>query len=228
MPSYARRHQLQNSLIYHAFNRSNAGRQIFNTDDDYQQFINLLKEYIEKFSLKTYHWVIMPNHYHLLFEIEEPDSIPKFMAGFNRAYTHYYHRLYSTFGFLWQGRFKLQAVQKERYLLACGRYIERNPVKANIVLAASDYAYSSARFYCLGIIDGITVEGPTFREFGADIPQRQLVYKEFLRNFDTEEERGFSDLEYPQGDKEFVRRLVMRNGRYMPRKDGRPVKRVLS
>ncbi len=228
MPSYARRHQLSNSLVYHVFNRSNARVPIFNTQDDYRQFIKLLIDYSQKFNLKIYHWVIMSNHYHLLLEIDKPEKISKLMAGLARAYTHYYHKAYQSSGFLWQGRFKLQPVQKETYMIACGRYIERNPVRANIVPEAQDYSYSSAKFYCFGKTDGLTIEDPTFVQFAQETIQRQIAYKEFLRNFNNEEEASFVNLENPQGDKEFIRRLIKADGRYMPRKKGRPSKIIIA
>ena len=227
MPYYARKHQLNNSLIYHAFNRSNARIPIFITKEDCDYFVQLLIDYSLKFNVKIYHWVIMPNHYHLLLEINEPENISRLMAGLNRAYTHHYHKAYHTSGFLWQGRFKLQPIQKERYLLACGRYIERNPVRADIVPEAQDYPYSSARFYCLGELDRVTVEDSVFIQFGLDITQRRISYKEFLRNFDSEEERSFVNLEIPQGDKEFIRRLIEEDGRYIPRRRGRTTKRIV-
>jgi putative transposase len=227
MPSYARRHQLSHSLVYHVFNRSNARTAIFKAEADYRHFIKLLRDYSHKFNLQMFHWIIMPNHYHLLFEIDEPADISKLMAGLNRAYTHYYHKTYLSSGFLWQGRFKMQPVQKERYLIACGRYIERNSVRANIVLEACDYQYSSARFYCFGKQDGVTTEDPTFRQFGIEITQRQAAYREFLRNFDTEEEKSFANLDNPQGDRAFIKRLIREHGRYVARKRGRPLERIV-
>jgi len=184
-------------------------------------------DYKHKFKLNIYHWVVMPNHYHLLLEIEEPRNISRFMAGLNRAYTHYHHKKYYTCGFLWQGRFKSQPVQKERYLITCGRYIERNPVRANIALCAQDYPYSSAKFYCLGRADGLSVEDPTFAQFGRRLDQRQAAYQEFLRSFDSEAEDSFRKLEAPQGDKEFINRLVKEQGHYMPRRRGKPKKIII-
>jgi putative transposase len=222
MPYYARKHQLGGSLTYHIFNRSNAKVPIFNTKADYRHFIKLLSEYGIEFKIKIYHWVVMPNHYHLLLEIAEPEKISKLMAGISRAYTHYHHKAYLSAGFLWQGRFKSQPIQKERYLITCGRYIERNPVKAGLVAQAQDYPYSSAKFYCLGQIDGITTHDLAFLEFGKEIAQRQLRYKEFLRDFNDEEEKNFADdIETPRGDKEFIKKLIKNHGRYMPRRKGR-------
>lgn len=112
-------------------------------------FFKLLisRQYRAEESVKIYHWVIMPTHFHLLVEMEEPLLISNLMSGLTHAYTIYHHKKYLTRGFLWQGKFKLQPVQKEGYLIACGRYIERNPVRAALVERVGEYLYSSARFY---------------------------------------------------------------------------------
>lgn len=177
MPPQARRHQLTTSLIYHSFNRSINGAPIFQTEEDHLYFIQLLTTYKLRFFIKIYHWAIMLTHFRLLLEMEYPREISRLMAGLNRAYAHYHHKAHSTLGFLWQGRFGLQPIQKERYLIACGKYIERNPVRANIVPAAHDYSFSSARFYCLGTQDGITDEDPAIARFGTDTMQRSLTPK---------------------------------------------------
>lgn len=218
MPSYARKHQLNRSLLYHVFSRSNARLPIFHEPEDFRHFITLLKSYAEAFSLQIYHWVIMANHYHLLLEIYEPEQISRCMAGLARAYTHYYHKTYQTSGYLWQGRFKLQPIEKERYLVACGRYIERNPVRAGIVVAAELYPYSSAAYYCIGRTDAIITESPCYFAFGQDNSQRREEYRKFLQSFNEEEDRFFRNCEHPQGSEEFKRRLIKENGRYMTRR----------
>lgn len=222
MPTYARKHQLTDSLVYHIYNRSSNRVPIFQSVDDYHRFKILLRAYSVRFLIKIYHWAIMQNHFHLLIEIENPEKISKVMAGLNRAYTHYYHGKYITAGHLWQGRFKAQAVQKKDYMVACGRYIERNPVKAGIASNAWDYLHSSAQFYCLGIDDGITCEDPTYQEFSRNKEDRKTEYKKFLRDFDAEQEKQFDTMENSVGSLEFMRKLVVENGRIIPRRRGKP------
>jgi putative transposase len=162
-------------------------------------------------------------------ELAEPEAISRYMAGLNRRYACYHHRTYHTAGFLWQGRFKLQPVQKERYLIACGRYIERNPVRAKLTLKAEDYPYSSAQYYCYGSKDSLTIESPCYGDFGTDIIQRQASYKEFLRDFNVEQDRLFDNMETPLGSMEFIRRLIREGGRCFPKRRGRPKKeRIVS
>ncbi|MFA4992466.1 MAG: transposase [Candidatus Omnitrophota bacterium] len=228
MPTYTRKHQLSGSFIFHLINRGNKKEAVFNETGEYLYFIKLLKEYRDKFNLKIYHWVLMPNHYHLLLEIGEPERISSCMAGINRAYTCYYHKKYFTSGFLWQGRFRLQPVQKGEYLFACGRYIERNPVRANMVFQAQDYIFSSARFYCLGEQDGITTQSPIFDEFGQDVNLRRMAYKKFLGNSDSNEEEMFRMLDVPLGNKEFINRIIKIHGRLFPKRRGRPRERIVA
>ena len=113
MPYLSRRHQLGSSLLYHVFNRVNGQIVLFRDKEDYEFFLSLLVRYSNERKLQIYHWVLMPTHYHLLLEIEEPERLSSIMAGLARSYAYYYHAKHRSFGHLWQGRFKSQAIQKE-------------------------------------------------------------------------------------------------------------------
>ena len=222
MPSIARIHQLQQSLMYHIFNRAHNRDKIFHDRHDYMYFITLLADYSAHYGMHIYHWTIMPNHYHIAAAFDIPERISSVMAGIGRSYVYYHHKKYMTAGCLWQGRFKSQPIQKEQYLLACGRYIERNAVKASLCDKAWEYEFSSARFYVTGVPDGITRPSPLFSALGDTLEKQQTYYKEFLESFDHKEEIFFEHMEFPCGSKEFVTRLIKENGRYMPRRQGRP------
>jgi putative transposase len=51
---------------------------------------------------------------------------------------------------VWEGRFRSCLAQSEEYVLACYRYIELNPVRANMVHRPEDYRWSSYRANALG------------------------------------------------------------------------------
>jgi len=224
MPYIARTHQLKQSLLYHIYNRGLNREKIFNQPQDFSYFINLLVEYAKRYNFKIYHWVIMSNHYHILTELERPEIMSSVMSGIARAYSCYHHREHKTAGYLWQGRFKSQPIEKESYLLACGRYIERNPVKASLVMHAWEYEYSSARFYVSGYSDGLTTHSPFFETFSNTPEGRQQAYKEYLQAYDKEEDSYFENLEFPRGSAEFLKRLYKEKGHYLPRKQGRIAK----
>ena len=221
MAYYPRKHQLQENIAYHIINRGNGKYDIFHDDEDYTHFKYLLSTYSRLKAMNVYHWVIMSNHYHLLIEITIPEKLSSIIAGINRGYTHYYHKKYKTAGFLWQGRFKSQPIQKDRYLFACGRYIEQNPVRAHMARCAEDYSYSSARYYVIGDHDSLTIESPAYGAFGNSKKERQTRYKEFLLYFDAQDIEWYNDFNRPMGDESFKQRLVKQRGRYFPRRRGR-------
>ncbi len=223
MPSVPRTHQLELSLFYHVMNRGNYRAEIFHGEKDYLYFLKILQDYSRENSIFVYHWALMPTHYHLLLEINEPPKLSKIMAGIARSYVHYHHRTYESAGHLWQGRFKSQPIQKERYLLSCGRYIERNPVKAGLAQHPEDYPYSSARYYIHHEQDNLTTKDPLIETFGRDAEEQTKGYKTFLGNFDTQEENQFERFEFPLGSPEFRHKLLREKGLFVPkRRIGRP------
>jgi putative transposase len=222
MPSYARKHQLQNSLVYHVYNRSQRGEYIFQQKQDFDHFITLARRMKTQFEMHIYHWVIMSNHYHFCVELEDPHDISASIAGLQRAYTHYYNATRGVSGYLWQGRFKSQAIEAENHLVACGRYIERNPVRAAMVPRAYDWDYSSAGYYCLGKEDGLTDESCLFLPFGDTMHDRQRAYGRYLCDRDEDEEQIFRDFVSAAGSLAFKRRLIKMGGHDVPRRRGRP------
>ena len=53
--------------------------------------------------------------------------------------TRYVNRLERRSRTLWESRYKSSPVQTDEYLLACIRYVELNPVRAQVVADAQDY-----------------------------------------------------------------------------------------
>ena len=85
----------------------------------------------------------MTNHVHLLMTPWGEDSASRMMQRRGELYAAGINATYRRTGSLWEGRFKSSLVDSERYMLACYRYIELNPVRAGIVRQPSDYRWSS-------------------------------------------------------------------------------------
>jgi len=221
MPYYARKHQIEGNLIYHVLNRANARNKIFHDSTDYDCFMTIILKYSKEKEMSIYHYCIMPNHYHLLLEIKEPELLSSAMAGINKSYSVYYHKRFKTSGYLWQGRFKSKPIQKDKHMLTCGRYIERNPVVCGIVSDAENYPYSSAKYYVKGVSDMLVCEDPLYNNFGNDIEERRASYKKFLLDFDKESEESYNNFDIPAGDALFISKLQKQEGRYFPRRQGR-------
>jgi putative transposase len=59
------------------------------------------------------------------------------------AHARRYHRHYGTTGHVWQGRFKAFPIQDDDHLVSVLRYVERNPLRAELVARAEDWKWSS-------------------------------------------------------------------------------------
>ncbi|MCX6357812.1 MAG: transposase [Candidatus Aureabacteria bacterium] len=164
MARIARRHQIKQSFFFHVINRGILKQTIFHAPDDYSDFTRILQRYAGKADFSIYHWCLMPNHYHIVIECRHPDQLSKIIGGLQQVYAWKYHSRHDTVGRLFQNRFKSQAIEKESYLLKCGRYVERNPVRAGLATAAWEWPWSSAHFYTTGKLDMITTPDPLLKD----------------------------------------------------------------
>jgi putative transposase len=123
----------------------------------------------------------MPNHVHLIIETSSKGDLSVFMKSLNLAYFNYYKKKYGYAGHFWQDRFKSIIIEKNRYLLACGVYIENNPVKAKIVNSPGKYPYSSYAFYVQHEKNKILVKDPIFYLLGKNDEERIKQYREYFK-----------------------------------------------
>ena len=68
------------------------------------------------------------------------------------------------------------------YLLACQRYIELNPVRAQMVAHPVDYPWSSYRGNAQGAGDGLLSPHACYQALGRDKAARQVTYRELFRD----------------------------------------------
>ena len=95
--------------------------------------------------MRLYHYCVMSNHVHLLVQLDDPRRLSALMAGLLLAYARSLNRRHGFVGHLSQGRFKSPLVQRDGYWLSCGRYLERNPVRAGLAGRAEEWPWSSLR-----------------------------------------------------------------------------------
>ena len=131
--------------IYHVLNRANARVQIFDNDDDYLLFEQVLEEAVEKYNIDLFAYCIMPNHWHLLLQTKKDGDLSQFMGWLTNTHTKRWHSIKGTTGegHLYQGRYKSFICQDDKYFLTLARYVERNAKKANLVEKAENWPYSS-------------------------------------------------------------------------------------
>ena len=128
--------------LYHITSRGNERRKIFLDDADRLKFLELLKDYYNRFSILIHSYAIMDNHYHLILETPKGNLL-KVMHAVNSNYTGYFNRKYGRAGHLFQGRYKGILVDKDEYLVRLSIYVHLNPVRARMVEKPEQYKWSS-------------------------------------------------------------------------------------
>ena len=88
-------------------------------------------------------YCLMPNHFHLVLWPYGDGDLGRWMHWLSTSHVRRHHRRYETSGHVWQGRFKAFPIEQDRHLLTVLRYVERNPVRANLVDCAANWAWSS-------------------------------------------------------------------------------------
>jgi putative transposase len=139
---------------HHITQRGNYRQPVFQGDEDYLQYLEWLKSYSEKYSLKIWAYCLMGNHVHFISVPMEPDSLAKTFNTLHMRYSQHFNMRNKATGHLWQGRF-YSCQLDERHLYAGMRYVETNPVRAGIVKRAEDYKWSSAPSHAKGKTDTV-------------------------------------------------------------------------
>jgi REP element-mobilizing transposase RayT len=130
--------------LYHVTSRGNRREHIYLGDDDRRLFLGLVGQVCERFSWGIYAWCLMNNNYHLLLETRLP-NLSRGMRQLNGVYTQRFNRRHDRTGHVFEGRYKAQLVQKDRYLLAVCRYVVLTPVRAGAVRGPNDWRWTSFR-----------------------------------------------------------------------------------
>lgn len=164
-------------VAVHVIQRGNNRQPIFFTKNDYVRFRTDLGIASQAYDCDIHAYVLMTNHVHLLLTPKSAVAVSKMMQALGPRYVRYINRRYRRSGTLWEGRFRSSVVGTDRYLLACSRYIELNPVRARIVAGPSDYPYSSYAANAQGDVDPLVVPQPAYLALANTPEARCEAYK---------------------------------------------------
>jgi len=195
--------------VYHIVNRANSRKTIFNTPDEYRHFEMILKIAVEKFNMRLLAYVLMPNHWHLLVYSHGDGDVSLFMQWLTLTHTQQYHVWKQTtgHGHIYQGRYKSFLVEKDSYLLAVLKYIERNPVRAKLVRTVEAWRWGSG----YRRIRGSKKEQALLAELPTDLPRNYRVWVNQADKEDNLNEIRTSVIKgKPLGTMGWVERMVER------------------
>jgi putative transposase len=171
---------IADNTYHHIIQRGNNRQKVFKDNSDYKYFKLLIIKYLKKYDCQIFHYCLLSNHLHMLIHIQKGSNMPKFLQGVNLSYSLYHKKKYKFTGSLWQGRYKSFLIDGDKYLLECARYIERNPLRADIVEDISNYPYSSYNYYATEEDDAIITENIIYKELGDNAAERQRNYIDYI------------------------------------------------
>lgn len=164
--------------IYHIIARGNGGMTVFHLSENYEDYLDLLREASQKYGVEIFHYVLMPNHIHLL--VKPAEELSQFMHIIQMTYAKRFCRDQKFLGHVWQGRYKNLLISSDAYLFACGNYIEMNPVRAGLTSSPSGWEYSSYGVYANGEMNPLVTIDPFYENLGRDQNERQYKYRESI------------------------------------------------
>ncbi len=165
----------------HIIQRGNNRDIIFVSDDDYRFYLESLKDACKQYKCDVHAYVLMTNHVHLLMTPRMENSISKVMQSLGRRYVQYFNYTYDRTGTLWEGRYKAALIDSGQYLLTCSRYIELNPVRAQMVSHPSKYPWSSYQYNALGKEDALVTPHLLYKRLGRSTDERKKAYRQLFR-----------------------------------------------
>ena len=174
--------------FYHWIARGINRKNLFHGTRDYDFFINLLKEYSNKFEAQIYHYCLMTNHVHLLIHTEELDPLIRFSHYVKRKYAYYQSKAYHISGATFERMYRSKPVGQDVYLLECARYIDRNPLRAGMVRDPGEYRYGSYHCYAHGTENDLITKSPAYLELAPEESERRKLYIAYVTQPRPQEE----------------------------------------
>ena len=205
-------------IPYHITQRGNYRQQVFFSDQDYQQYLDFLWEYATRYGLELWAYCLMPNHIHLIAVLHRELAMARTLGLGHMRYTQYLHHREQRSGHLWQGRF-FAAPLDECYLSRAVRYVERNPVRAQLVTAPEEWPWSSAATH----LQGQPLPGASYPSSDALAHWREyLALDDPLDELELIRRRTLRGR--PLGSETFITHLETLAGKPLNREKGRPKK----
>jgi putative transposase len=179
-------------IPHHLVQRGNDRQACFAAETDYLRYLQELRETSAKHDCAIHAYVLMTNHVHLLVTPATTGAISRMMQAVGRRYVGSFNARYRHTGTLWEGRFKAALVDTDRYLLTCYRYIELNPVRAQMTDDPSTYPWSSYHHNALGQHTSLITPHEQYMLMASTPAARQAAYRALVH--EQVEEKSLDDL----------------------------------
>jgi len=161
----------------HIVQRGNNKQSCFLELSDYAAYVRAPMKSSERYSVDIHAYALMTNHVHLLATPCEKMSASRMMQQLGREYVQKFNHAHGRTGTLWGGRYKASPIMTDRYVLACYRYIELNPVNAGMTDSPGLYKWSSYKTNALGMPNSLVRPHRSWLGLGNSDNDRRIAYR---------------------------------------------------
>jgi REP element-mobilizing transposase RayT len=131
---------------HHVMSRGIARRVLFEDEMDIRAFLYFLALEARRGRIEIHAWCVLGTHFHLLVR-SVTGELSAAMQRVLQAYARYFNRRYRRDGSLVRGRYTSKRVRSLLYRQTLVRYIDANPVVAQLADSPWQYPYGSASQY---------------------------------------------------------------------------------
>ncbi len=180
----ARRPRIDLIGYHHVSNQGVHKANLFATMIEKEEFLDMVCKACDIYDIVLHDYSIMDNHYHLLIETRR-ENLSYFMRQINGNYAIHYNKKLDRGGPVWRGRYKSWYLMHEEYLDYTIKYIEYDPIKANVTFFPGDYPYTlSGAIFGQATVPSCSMESILIQKYD----KQELI--EFLGSDLTRDELG--------------------------------------
>ena len=121
--------QTPGGYVYHVLNRANARLRLFAKPPDYNTFLGVVDEALEKHPCRVLAYCVLPTHWHFVLWPQGDQDLSAFLRWLTLTHAIRWQTRHHCVGsgHVYQNRFKAFPVQADAHLHAVVRYVEQNP-----------------------------------------------------------------------------------------------------
>ena len=160
----------------HVIQRGRGRRACFSCARDCTAYLEALRGGCRRQGCAIHAYALMGNHVHLLFTSVRAGGPARLMPDVAARYALYLSGEHGHEEPVWDERYDASPVHARRYLLACMRYIEENPVHAGLAASPGGWRWSSYRANALGADDPLLSPHAHYCSLGRSPAERRSAY----------------------------------------------------
>jgi putative transposase len=131
---------------YHISARANRGEMIMADWGAKALFLEVVARAKEKYDFRIENFCVMENHFHFILQPGKGVSLSRIMQWILSVFAMAWNRLHGLKGHVWGERFFSKIIETAVQYFQVFRYIDENPVRAQLVERPEDWPFGGPAF----------------------------------------------------------------------------------